>query len=146
MSIHTKPEPVVTIAEMCSRLSMSRSNLFWHMKKGTFHCPSKLANGRSFYTEQQAEENESVKKTGVGINGEYVLFYARQRSRSKVSSKKPERYSEIISLMSELGISGLTASQIKAAISDSFTSTPEDLTASPVLRTLFQYLSCPKDV
>jgi predicted DNA-binding transcriptional regulator AlpA len=146
MSIHIKPEPVVTIAEMCNRLSMSRSNLFWHLQKGTFHRPRKLANGRSFFTAHQAAENESVKKTGIGINGEYVLFYERHTHHSKTSNKTTERYAEVISLLQELGLSGLTASQIKSAISDSFTSTPKDLTASPVLRTLFQYLSCPKDV
>ena len=140
------PEPVVTIAEMRSRLAMSRSNLFWHMKKGTFHRPSKLANGRSFFTSQQAEENERVKQTGIGINGEYVLFYERQRSRSKVSRKKPERHSEIISLMADLGLSDVTATQIEEAISVSFTTKPEDLTTSPVLRTLFKYLSGAKDV
>ena len=140
----TMPEPVVTIAEMCSRLAISRSNFFWHIQKGTFHRPHKLANGRSFFKANQAAENEAVKKSGIGING--VLFYERKRPRSTVSSKGSKRYGEVIDLLSELGISGLTATQIEEAISVSFTKKPEDLTSSSVLRTIFKYLSNPKDV
>lgn len=35
---------------MCSLLSMSRSQFYWHVRKGTFHAPLKLSNGR--YTKE----------------------------------------------------------------------------------------------
>ena len=139
-------QPVITIAEMCCRLAMSRSNLFWHLQKGTFHRPNKLANGRSCFTSQQAQENERVKKTGIGINGDHVLFNERKRPRSTVSRKGSERHVEVIGLLNELGISGVTAKEIDQAISHAFPTKPEDLTTSPVLRTLFKYLSGAKDV
>jgi len=33
---------VVTLAEMCRQLQMSRSQFYWHVKKGTFHEPLRM--------------------------------------------------------------------------------------------------------
>jgi predicted DNA-binding transcriptional regulator AlpA len=66
----------ITVSEMCSILGMSRPQFYEHVKRGTFHQPMRLSNGRPFFNASQVEDNIKAKELGVGVNGEYVIAKA----------------------------------------------------------------------
>ncbi len=67
-----KPKAAITVSEMCELLEMSRSQVYLHIKRGTFHEPLRLANGRPYFNASQVEDNLKAKELGIGVNGEYV--------------------------------------------------------------------------
>src|SRR5437764_3809063 len=89
MKSETPIKAVVSVAQMCRLLRMSRSQFYWHVKKGTFHAPQYLAsNKRPYFTASMVEDNLRVRESGIGINNEYVIFYERQAVERKAAEKK----------------------------------------------------------
>ena len=71
MAVQMKPESpmkaVVSVAQMCRLLKMSRSQFYWHVKRGTFHAPLYLAsNKRPYFTASMVEDNLRARETGNG--------------------------------------------------------------------------------
>ena len=73
MSVRTMSEnrikAAISVSKMCALLSMSRSQFYWHVRKGTFHAPLKLPNGRPYYNASQVEDNLKAREMGIGVNG-----------------------------------------------------------------------------
>jgi predicted DNA-binding transcriptional regulator AlpA len=88
-----QPKAAITVSRMCSKLEMSRSQFYWHVKRGTFHAPLRLSNGRPYFNASQVEDNLKARELGIGVNGEYVLFYERSETPTKpkvaVLNQKP---------------------------------------------------------
>ena len=93
---------------MCRLLKMSRSQFYWHVKRGTFHAPLYLAsNKRPYFTASMVEDNLRARETGVGVNGEYVIFYERQPTGTKTEGKKPKAdHSALLEGLRSLGLNG----------------------------------------
>jgi len=62
-----QPKAAITVSRMCSLLEMSRSQFYWHVRKGTFHAPLKLSNGRPYYNASQVEDNLKARELGIGV-------------------------------------------------------------------------------
>ena len=58
----------------CRLLKMSRSQFYAHVRKGTFHAPLKLPNGRPYYNASMVEDNLKAREMGIGVNGGYRHF------------------------------------------------------------------------
>jgi len=131
------PTTVVTIAGMCRLLNMSRAQYYIHLKSGTFHKPLLNQKKRPFYTPEMAAENIKVRSTGIGVNGEYVLFY----ERLIVPASKPDKpdYSPLIHGLSALGMD-VTMERLEAAIKNCFAEKQIDPSDTKVLRQIFQHL------
>ena len=67
----------ISVSKMCRILAMSRSQFYWHVRRGTFHTPLKLPNGRPYYNASQVEDNLKAREMGIGVSGGYVIFYER---------------------------------------------------------------------
>ena len=130
------PTTIITIAGMCRLLKMSRSQFYIHLREGHFHKPLLNQKNRPFYTPEMATENLKVRSTGIGINGEYVLFY----ERLIVPASKPEKpdYSSLVHGLSALGID-VTMDQLEAAIKHCFAEKSIDSSDTKVLRTIFRH-------
>ncbi|WP_206028432.1 helix-turn-helix transcriptional regulator [Thalassoroseus pseudoceratinae] len=156
MSVQTKPErrtkAAVSVSEMCRLLSISRSQFYWHVKRGTFHEPLKLAsNGRPYFTAEMVEQNLTARETGIGVDGEFVIFYER-RSTSDVSrtatvrsakrSVKAEPVAPSSPLADGLRSLGLdvTSDQIEAALIACYPTGTDGDEESNILRTVFRHL------
>ena len=142
---------VISLAEMCRQLEMSRSHFYWHLKRGNFHQPLKLAcNGRPYYTADMAQENLQVKETGINVSGEYVVFYERRpdvQRRPTLSAprpprpkpaRQPEPDSSLAAGLRSLNVH-VTSDQIKAALAACFPNGPQGEDEANVLRTVFKY-------
>ena len=82
-----QPKAAITVSKMCSLLSMSRSQFYWHVKKGTFHAPLRLTNGRPYFNASQVEDNKKARELGIGVNG--CLLYTSPSPRDRTRSRMP---------------------------------------------------------
>ena len=141
-----QPKAAITVSRMCSLLGMSRSQFYWHIKKGTFHEPLRLSNGRPYFNASQVEDNVKAKELGIGVNGEYVLFYQRdnepQPSVSKpIEKPKPKQdLTELLDGLSSLGLSGLTTTAVAAAVDQCYPQGTDGHDENDILRTVFRHL------
>ena len=134
-----------SVSEMCRLLKMSRTQFYEHMKKGTFHNPSRLSNNRPYFTALQVADNLKAKETGVGINGEYVLFYIRTTPLADANynsvGKRPTQKShrDLINSLKSLGLNP-TIEQLEKAINNCFPMGTDDFDETDVLRKIFRHL------
>jgi predicted DNA-binding transcriptional regulator AlpA len=128
----------VSVSEVCRQLGMSRSQFYLHVSRGTFHAPLRLpSNQRPYFTASMLEDIVKARETGVGVNGEYVLFYDRQAA---LKSETKQDHSTLIEGLKNLGLVGVTSQQIEAALSFCFPKGSHGHGESDVLRTVFRHL------
>lgn len=143
-----KPESplkaAVSVTQMCHhfRPPMSRSQFYWHVKRKTFHGPLYLAsNKRPYFTASMVEDNLRARESGVGVNGEYVIFYERLPTSMKTEGKKPKSdHSTLIDGLKALGLNTVTSEQVEAAVAACFLNGTTGHDESNVLRTIFRHL------
>jgi hypothetical protein len=146
--------PVVSIKQMADLLGVSRSRLYQLLETGFLVKPVYLlSNRRPYFTQTMAKTNLQVKREGVGINGQIVLFYAkrekiqdtpvkrnRRQKKSKPKIAKNE-YADLKDALESLGLNDLTDHQIKSALVNCFPDSIADLDESEVITTVFRYLN-----
>lgn len=146
MSVKTMNEnqlkAAITVSKMCSLLAMSRSQFYWHVKKGTFHAPLRLANGRPYFNASQVEDNLKARELGVGVSGEYVLFYERNADvpKSPVTPACKQDYSELLDGLQSLGLTGVTTMQVADAVDACYPKGTTGHEENDVLRSVFRHL------
>lgn len=141
MTDETRIKGATSVAEMCRLLGMSRSQFYLHVKRGTFHEPQRLSNGRPFFTASQVEDNLKARELGVGVNGEYVLFYERKpKDDSKPAKDRPKAdVSSLIQGLKSLGLT-VTTEQAEAAVEACYPRGTGDADETDILRTVFRHL------
>lgn len=146
MSVQTKNErpmkAVVSVSQQCRFLQMSRSQFYWHVKKGTFHAPLRLAsNNRPYFTASMIEDNLTARETGVTVGGEYVIFYERQPQDDKLPAKRAKHnHSALIQGLKSLGLAAVTTEQIESALATCFPKGTNGNDETAVLRVVFRHL------
>jgi hypothetical protein len=145
MSVAMKSEnslkAAVSVSAQCRLLKMSRSQFYWHVKRGTFHAPLKLPNGRPYLTAAMVEDNLRARESGVTVSGEYVIFDERQPTSTKIEIKKFKN--DLTALLEGLKASGLstvTKDQVESALAACF---PEGMSShddNVVLKRVFRHL------
>lgn len=113
MQSENRVKGAISVAEMCRLLGMSRSQFYLHVKRGTFHEPQRLGNGRPFFTASQVEDNLKARELGVGVDGQYVLFYDRKPRDTAVATEDKQK-ADIPSLIQGLKSLGLTVTTQQA--------------------------------
>jgi predicted DNA-binding transcriptional regulator AlpA len=146
MAVQMKPESppkaAISVAQMCRLLKMSRSQFYWHIKRGTFHAPLYLAsNNRPYFTASMVEDILRARESGVAVNGEYVIFYERQTTDRKPTEKKDKaNHSSLIDGLKALGLTPVTSDQLEAALATCFPNGTSGQDEASVLRVVFRHL------
>ncbi len=137
-----QPKAAITVSRMCSKLEMSRSQFYWHVKRGTFHAPLRLSNGRPYFNASQVEDNLKARELGIGVNGEYVLFYERSETptKPKVTPASKADHTGLLESLQALGLSGLTNRQVAEAVEDCYPKGTNSEDENDILRTVFRHL------
>ena len=140
--IENQPRAAITVSKMCSLLEMSRSQFYWHVKRGTFHAPLRLSNGRPYFNASQVEDNLKARELGIGVNGEYVLFYERSETpaKPKVTPASKVDHTGLLGSLQALGLSGLTVKQITEAVETCYPKGTSGEDENDMLRTIFRHL------
>lgn len=134
----------ISVSKMCKLLSMSRSQFYWHVRKGTFHSALTLpTNGRPYYNASMVEDNLKARDMGIGVNGLFVIFYERTDDTSAKTvppSKSKKDCSELMNSLQALGLSGLTTDIVKEAVSDCYPKETTGQNEQDILRTVFRHI------
>ncbi len=140
--IDNQPKAAITVSKMCSLLSMSRSQFYWHVKKGTFHAPLRLTNGRPYFNASQVEDNLKARELGIGVNGEYVLFYERtdEPAKPRESPQPKVDHAELLDGLQSLGLTSVTTKQVADAVAQCYPKGTCNIDDNDILRTVFRHL------
>lgn len=129
----------MSVSGLCRILKISRSQFYFHIKRGTFHAPLRLAsNQRPYFTASMVEDILKARETGVGVNGEFVLFYDRQ-PKAEVKDAKPD-HTGLLEGLAALGLNSVTTAQVEAALTTCFPKGTTGQEEATVLRTVFRHL------
>ncbi len=129
----------VSVSSVCRLLQMSRSQFYFHVKRGTFSAPLRLpSNQRPYYTASMVEDIITARETGIGVNGEYVLFYDRH-TKAEVKDAKPDHTGLLEGLVA-LGLKNVTVAQVEAALAVCFPKGTTGQDEANVLRIIFRHL------
>jgi len=141
MPDETRIKGATSVAEMCRLLGMSRSQFYLHVKRGRFHEPQRLSNDRPFFTASQVEDNLQARELGVGVNGEYVLFYDRKpKEKSEPAEDKPKAdISALVQGLKSLGLT-VTTEQAEATVEACYPKGTANADETDILRTVFRHL------
>lgn len=137
-----KPKAAITVSEMCSLLAMSRSQVYLHIKRGTFHAPLRLPNGRPYFNASQVEDNLKAKELGIGVNGQYVLFYARSEEVADTDKSSVSKHdcNDLMDGLQSLGLNGLTIKQVTDAVAVCYPMGVAGQGENDILRAVFKHL------
>lgn len=137
-----QPKAAITVSRMCSLLGMSRSQFYWHVKRGTFCAPLRLINGRPYFNASQVEDNLKARELGIGVNGEYVLFYERTDDSPKPRETPPPKadHTELLDGLHALGLTSVTAKQVAEAVAVCYPKGTCNVDENDILRTVFRHL------
>lgn len=129
----------VSVSSVCRLISMSRSQFYFYVKRGTFSTPLRLpSNNRPYYTASMVEDIITARETGIGLNGEFVIFYERQ-PKSEVKVAKPD-HTALLEGLGTLGLTSITAEQVEAALGVCYPKGTSGQDDASVLRTVFRHL------
>ena len=148
MSVRTMSDDrikaAISSSQMARLLKMSRSQFYWHVRRGTFHAPLKLPNGRPYYNASQVEDNLKAREMGIGVNGEFVIFYERGEPSgtgpTKPTTKPKANYTDLMDSLQSLGLTGLTVAVVEKAVAECFPKGTADQDEPNILRTVFRHL------
>jgi len=84
------------------------------------------------------EDIVKARETGVGVNGEYVLFYERLTTTPKGIAKAD--HSALLEGLRTLGLTNVTTAQIDAVIAACFPKGTAGQDEANVLRAVFRHL------
>lgn len=146
MSVKTmtdnQPKAAITVSKQCLLLGMSRSQFYWHVKRGTFHAPLRLSNGRPYFNASQVEDNLKAREMGIGVNGEYVLFYecVEESPKPREMPSPKADHAELIDGLQSLGLSNVTTKQVAEAVVACYPKGTCNVDENNILRTVFRHL------
>ena len=87
------------------------------------------------------EDIIKARETGIGVNGEFVLFYERQPTGTRTEDKKPKAdHMALVEGLSLLGLTSVTTEQVEAAIAACFPQGTSGQDEASLLRTVFRHL------
>jgi hypothetical protein len=135
---------VVSVSEMADMLSLSRARFYQLLDAQILPQPVyDLRTRRPVYPQGLQEKCLAVRQTGIGSNGQYILFYSPRKNNGSAPRKSvPKKVSKYQDIKEALKIMGLEVSdeQVSKAVADVFPDGIENRDLGLVLRELFRYL------
>ena len=109
---------------------LSRARFYQLQKAGIFPPPLyDVKTRRPIYDEEMQKVCLEVRRRNCGVNGKPILFYARRQplappnveaTKGEAPAPKAEQYPELIEALQALGLAGVTAAQVGAAVKEVF--------------------------
>jgi len=147
---------VLTISDTARLVGLSRSRFYTLMQQGVFPMPLYLiATKRPFFDERLRDECLEVRRTGLGINNQPILFYPRRvgppttrSSKSSLRGKKKTpatnpRVLRLIELLKGLGVESLSPQSVTAVLSDCFPNGADDKADHELVGPVYRHLRQP---
>ena len=143
-----RPRAAISVSSMATAVGLSRSQFYSYVKRRCFPSPVySLVTRRPFFTLEQQQEIVEVRATGVGINGEYILFYERRTGDLKAavpvfrrSGSSNPLVPALIESLRSLGLSKASATDVEGALVLLFPSGTAGKDVSEILQPLYRHL------
>jgi len=142
MSSDNDLKAICSVTELAGKLGLSRSRFYQLQKTGVFPMPVYcIRTKRPFYPLGLQQKCLDIRKTGIGLNGQPVLFNTPRRTKSDNPRNQSDcGYEELADALRSLGLN-VTRNRVKDAVDAMY---PEGLAKHPVgdsiIRDLFRYL------
>ena len=137
----------VSVTAMAKMIGMSKSSFYDYVRRGVFpYALFSTATRRPFYTADMQQEILAVRQTGIGANGEYILFYEKHPKRPAAVTAQPvrrEAHTELIDGLKSLGLATVNASQVDQAIAANFPNGITNIDEAVILRMVYRHLRRP---
>jgi hypothetical protein len=135
---------VCSVTEMAKRLELSRARFYQLIQAGVLPPPTyDLRTKRPFYPVDLQEKCLEVRQTGLGMNGQYVLFYAPRKSpqngSGKKKSKKLTNHPDLVETLNLMGLQ-VTGEQVEEAIRTLYPQGTDGQDQGVVIREVFRFL------
>jgi len=144
---------VVAIGEMARMCQLSRSRFYELIANGIMPAAVyDLRTRRPMYTVDLQADCLRVRSSNIGINGKFILFYARRptstvpparRTRTTVVDSAQERIGELVETLLSLGLAEIREPEVLVAVRHCFPSGTSGLNEGDIIRTLFRHLQNP---
>ncbi len=132
---------VCSVTELTKKLGLSRARFYQLQRMGVFPTPIYCTHTkRPFYPLDLQQKCIDIRKTGIGLNGQLILFYASRKNKSQKSpSQLDHKCEELADILSQMGLN-VARNKVKNAVNVLY---PGGLTQCPdegmVIRDLFRY-------
>ena len=128
----------VTVARAAELAGMHPTHFRRLCRRGVFPKPKRTAKGRPYFDYNLLAIIAQVIKTGLGLDGEEILFYRKTAKRPRPGNTQAMTpyLSDIAAVLRQLGVpeKNLTASTLKRTLKQAFGSTwPDVFVAIPEL-------------
>lgn len=132
---------VCSVIEMAKKVGLSRVRFYQLQQKGIFPKPVYLGHpNRPFYPLDLQQKCIEIRKTGIGYNGQPVIFNTAPKKSARKPQKQPDhRYEPFANILRQLGLN-VSHVDVKDAVKSLY---PQGLEKHPdegiVLRDLFNH-------
>jgi hypothetical protein len=141
---NSSQKAAVSVSEMASLCQLSRSRFHALVRQGVFPRPVRGSEGkRPHYTQELIQRCLEIRSTGIGQNGQIVLFNrpARKRADRKHPTPTPAtaEHGELVEALRSLGLT-VTREAAGAALQSLFPAGTGGLDQGDVIRKVFLHL------
>ena len=144
--VSTPNEPLkaaVSVSEMANLCRLSRSRFHALVRDGVFPKPvQKVPGKRPYYTADLSRQCLEIRQTGIGLNGEIVLFNRPGKtrpSRKPVTKAPSPEHADLVEALRSLGLAA-TPEPVGKAVQTLFPGGTEGVAEGEVIRQVFLYL------
>jgi predicted DNA-binding transcriptional regulator AlpA len=146
MNVNQAPsKAAVSVSEMARMCELSRSRFYALIQSGIFPVPVQITSSkRPFYDLGAQSKCLEIRATGVGFNGEPVLFNKKPTTSRPTRPKSAlveasNEHTPIIEALKSLGLTA-TAQEIASAVCATFPTGTEGVEIGEVIRSVFLHL------
>lgn len=134
---------VCSISEMADALDLSRARFYQLLRTGIFPQPIyDIRTKRPYYNLELQEKCQEVKQTGVGCNGQYILFYSPRKKNNngtrKTTPKKISKYQDITETLITMGLD-VSSKDVETAVNSLYPQGIGDSDQGVVIREIFRF-------
>lgn len=137
------PKPMISVGEMAQLLGHSRARFY--QLQGTIYPPPiyDIKTRRPFYSTELQQICQEIRETGIGWNGQNIMFYAPRNTsmmnkRKSSKTKSPSEYQELTDTLSNMGLT-TSEKQVSQAVQKLYPNGIEQEETGVVIRELFRY-------
>jgi len=136
-----KQKAFVSVREMAEKVSLSKSRFYDLMKAGIFPTPVQQAScKRPVFDLELQDECLEIKRTGVGFNGQPVLFN-RKRKATRTKKRQPTngKHGDLTNALKSLGLSARDDA-VEEALGEVYPDGWKDVEHGELVRRMFLHL------
>jgi hypothetical protein len=131
---------VCSVTELAKNLDMSRARFYQLQKMGVFPEPVYcIRTKRPFYPLDIQQQCIEIRKTGIGHNGQPIVFYRRRKNKPVKPQKQFNAdYKQLTDTLRKLGLK-TTVSEVNNAINNLYPQGMPDSDDGKIIRNLFRH-------